>query len=524
MAALLPGPPRVIHADGNSILLLDREPIRWDGQSERGLGWVDGGLWQPAKVGDWRDAALRGVTGLVLRGRRRYLHTAVSGLAPLFWLEDRGATYFASRIDPLVRSTDSRFSIDWDAWAAIIAMRYPLGERTPFAEIRRLPPFSTLRRRLRRSRVDQDRRPWAEIEPDLTIGEAASEMVEALRDALAPMPRGIVCPLSGGRDSRMLLMLLAADNRVARAVTVTDDDGGTHEADLAAPVAAACGVEHESIIPWLELYRRDWITRAERVEYQFVDHAWLVPLASRIDGLPTPVPDGFTIDVMSAPGNHFFNATTMNRDDGPAARRELFRLFRRYGHSERVLSQKFHRPLVARTSDQFDAAVKHLDGHPSQAILAHYATRSLRGVSTYVTGLLGRSAVTVAPGTSDAVVRAALRADAREKLGGGIYRECFLRLGSSPPLPTSGEVERKPRTLPRRWCSADALRMHRELLSEGPLAGHLAPPLRDWLDAPAGVEPSGDVRLGMESISLLHAWWQRYRNQLREADSTDLLG
>jgi hypothetical protein len=43
------------------------------------------------------------------------LHSSVNGLGPIYWIEDRDATYFASRIDPLVVTAAAPLSIDWDA-------------------------------------------------------------------------------------------------------------------------------------------------------------------------------------------------------------------------------------------------------------------------------------------------------------------------------------------------------------------------------------------------------------------------
>src|SRR5512146_3245989 len=120
--------------------MLDREPLRWSGARRQGLSWIEGATWR-AGASDWGEASRRGACGLVIEGRRRYLHSSVNGLGSIYWIEDGGAVYFASRIDPLVQTAPGRLSIDWDTWASIVALRFPVGERTPFAEIRRLEPF-----------------------------------------------------------------------------------------------------------------------------------------------------------------------------------------------------------------------------------------------------------------------------------------------------------------------------------------------------------------------------------------------
>jgi len=524
LAGLLGGAPRAVHEEKDSILLLDREPLAWGHGRERGLGWLEGDLRHLGPgLGSREVAAKAGLCGLGFAGRKRFLHTASNGLAPIYWTEEGGAIYFASRIDPLVRSDSRRFSIDWDAWASIIAMRYPLGDRTPFAEIRRLPHSASLRLRFGKARVERHRWPWAEIEPRLDVESAAERLTAALEEVLAPLPGNVACPLSGGRDSRMLFLALARDGRATSAVTVNDDEGDTHEEDLAAPVVSHFGIEHERLLGGTDEYPAEWEERARRVEYEFVDHAWLMPVARRMERSPAPVPDGFALDVFLPVGHHFYAPETFG-PDGAAAARALFETMRRYGKGEAALGEPFQAAARARASEQFLAATKDLHGHPSQPMLSLYATRSRRGVSTYSTKLIGDGAQTVMPGVSEPFVTVALGVSPQTKGEGLLYRSIFRRLASeAAEFPSTAEAPRQPPHLPRRWRSAPALAAHRTRLEDGPLAPHLSPQLLAWLENPES-ELEGDLRLGMESVSLLHAWWQHYRDCLHEVDAGDLLG
>ncbi|HEV2727377.1 MAG TPA: hypothetical protein VGV34_03730, partial [Solirubrobacterales bacterium] len=515
-----------VHEDGSSALILDREPQEWSAGRQRGLGWVEGDARRPpATFHDWRGAADAGICGLVLEGRRRFLHSAVNGLAPLYWLEHEGAVYFASRIDPLVQTSPARLSIDWEAWAAILTIRIPPGDRTPFAEVKRLPQSATLRRRLGGARVKEERWPWAEIAPEQSREAAAEAAVAALEEALAPVPGGVVCPLSGGRDSRMLLALLARDGRAAAAVTTSDDEGDTREEDLAAPVAAALGVPHERLRGAERDYPGDWEERTRRSEYQLVDHAWLVPVAQRLAGAPGPVPDGFAMDVLLSGGPPFHSEATLDTSDPRAAALAMFEMLRHWGHAHVALEQGLQEPVISRAREQWLAAGRRFEGHPLQNILAFYAARSRRGVSTNPTQLLGDRSWVLTPGASDPFARAALSTPAASRLDGELYRAIFETLGPEvAALPFTAEVPRKPPHLPRRWCSPTALDFHRRSLLEGPLTPHLSPELRAWIEGPAEAEPNPHLRLGIESVSLLHAWWRRYRDRLREVDPTELRG
>ena len=153
------------HRDRGSALWLDRDPIRWGGGGERGLAWSESPR-PPGKAGSWSEAAgALDACGLVLRGRRRLVHSSAAGLPPVYWMDDGGATYFCSRIDPLVATAPGRLRPDWTAWAAIIRLGYAVGSRTPFEEVRRLEHSSTLERGPAGSVATVGRWPWAEEEP-----------------------------------------------------------------------------------------------------------------------------------------------------------------------------------------------------------------------------------------------------------------------------------------------------------------------------------------------------------------------
>ena len=110
------------------------------------------------------------------------------------------------------------------------------------------------------------------------------------------------------------------------------------------------------------------------------------------------------------------------------------------------------------------------------------------------------------------------------KRGGRIQGGLFERLAPDlVAMPSTGGTEREAPRLPQRWRSEPAVEAHRRRLEEGPFSPHLAPELKAWLRDPGRGELSPDLRLGMEAVSLFHAWWHRYRDRLREVDPADLL-
>ncbi len=205
------------------------------------------------------------------------------------------------------------------------------------------------------------------------------------------------------------------------------------------------------------------------VEYQFVDHAWLVPLARRLKGIETPVPDGFGIDTLLQAGTHFYTPDTSNPKRPRQASLALFDSLRRYGLAHQALVGPFHEPLVQRAREQFVSAASPFEGHPWQAALSLYVTRTARGVSNYPAGLLGAGAQVCTPGASDAIAKAAFSVTPSEKDGDAMYAAVFERLApEAGHLPTSKDAPRSEPRLVRRWRAAPAVEAHRRLLAKRP--------------------------------------------------------
>ena len=349
---------QVVHEDQSSVLAMDRDPLRWGRSGALGLGrthglaWIEGVPWSPGAA-SWEEAAVRGACGLAVEGRRRLVHSSVNGLGPVYWMTDGDAVYFATRIDPLVQTSPRQLSIDWDAWSSIITLRFPASDRTPFAEVRRLPPCSTLTWRRGAAVAVQERWPWAQVEPHLDRHEVGEALAASLRATVAGVGQPALVPLSGGRDSRMLAVAFAEAGLAERAITVSDDEGDRFEEGPARMVAESLGLEHDKRRARPEDYPRNWRVRARAVEHQFVDHAWLVPLARYVARRDLPVSDGFAIDTLLGWGNRFFTPETIDVSDPRRASLALFDSMRRYGRADLALAEPLRETVVERSRALF---------------------------------------------------------------------------------------------------------------------------------------------------------------------------
>ena len=519
------------HEDQGSILLLDRGPIRWEAGEERGFAWservdeVDG-----AGLESWRDAAREGAAcGLVAQARSAYLHSSVAGVAPLYFLEHDGAVYFATSVDALTHASPQPLSVDWEAWAAILAIDHPLGTRTPFAEIRRLPPYSTLAIRRGRATVTEESWPWAEVEPVLDVAEGVGEVVECLRASVARLPAGpIVCQLSGGLDSRLCLGLLA-EHRAGDVTTLTvDPDSGTdQEMRIAARVAETAGVPHRAVTGDPAEYWDDLVLRSLRVDYQAVRPPWRIPEIGPLREAGGTVVDGFGFDVLAVPGDRFFFAQAVEPHGEDSVVESVWQVLRAR-HDRRTLGMLrggLGRALWSSAHRQFMDESERFRGHPARAILSFYRTRELRGVSLAPYGVLGADVPLAMPLIDHELALATLAIRPPSKRGGKLYDAAFAAI--SPDLLAIGtsrrggkfQGERTPRRS-RSAAVADAL--HADVAG-GPLAPWVKPVvLRRLTRHHRGKRPGG-VR-GALGIAMFHQWCERYGSVLGDVDPASGFG
>jgi asparagine synthase len=531
----LAGEVSAVHQDGESILLLDRRPIRWGARRTQGFAWSEG---RPAErsVTSWKDAACElAACGLVAHGERRRVHSSVSGVAPIYYVEYAGAVYFASRIDPLVQALPRRYTIDWRAWASIFYLRFPIGERTPFREVKRLRPFSTLEWDPGRqeARARQHRWPWAEVEPSLRLDEGAGAIVEATRAAVAPLAQGsVLCTLSGGWDSRLLLCLLAEHGHDGlQAVTVDPDNGHRREEELAGEVARSLGVPHTTLEGDPAAFWDDTRERALRVDFQLAAPPWAMPLAAALRGRPGVATDGLALDTFAQGGTHYYTESMIRPDGTAAGARELWTrlLGQVMRHATwRTLSRELDDNLKDLARRQFMYEAGRFRGHPAETVLTFYATRTVRGISLTPHAVLGADVATVTPCTDHRVAIACLATDPLEKFHTRIYKAMFAKVNPTIcGLPsTHDELPAPAVARDRRGLSAHAVRGYEMVLTGGPLERILSPEVREHLAQGTLGQALADPTIyrGVLAISLFHLWHERYRDRLANDDPLEELG
>jgi hypothetical protein len=522
--AALDLPLETVHEDESSTLLLDREPVSWAGRRARGLAWSEG-LAAGEPVSSWKQAAQRlACCGLVVEGRDRYVHSSVSGVAPIYYMEDGEATYFASRIDPLVQSAPAgrRLTIDWEAWAGIFVMTAPLGNTTPFREIRRLPPFSTLKHRPGAGpRQRSVAWPWAEIDLDRKAG-GGEALIDGLRETIAEIPAGpLVCPLSGGWDSRLLLTLSTQRRDLElSAWTLKSTHRGSDETPYAKKVAKRLKVPITQI-PRGKSFWGDHEKVALRCDYQTTHHGWFMPLARRLREGSHSMLDGLAGGIFVK--GHFVTGTMLEL----RTRRERLALLWDYLSNadslSEVLSERTSNALVKLALRSFQREARALSDSPAQLSLTAYRTRTLRGISLAPTSILGAEATVLTPFTDDRVARAALGIAPERKLDGGLYREVLTAVnpavGALPSTNDAAETPEQPTG--NREIKRGALQGFGERLESSPLRGEVDPAVMKGKRLRKTLDSSKSAHV-IRALALMAMWQERYRDRLAEIRPEEL--
>jgi hypothetical protein len=522
-------PLETVHEDEYSVLLLNREPVSWAGRKGRGLGWSEGvAAGEPTS---WKQAARElACCGLVIEGTDRYLHSSVAGVSPIYYLHDGEATYFASRIDPLVRALaeGSRLTIDWEAWAAIFLVTAPLDERTPFLEVRRLPPFSTLKHHPGKGprRLSPDW-PWTDEMPDQ--GEDAgtgTAVIERLRESIAEVPAGpLVCPLSGGWDSRLLLMLAAEREDLAvSAWTLKSTHRGSDETPYARAVAKAQGVPLSQIARGRSFWG-DQEKVALRSDYQTTHHGWFMPMARRLRKGRHTLLDGLAGGIFVK--GHFVTDEMLRARSSSQRLSLLWQVLSNARSAPEVLSKPLAGALTDLAERAWQREAATVSGSPAELTLTAYRTRTLRGISLAPEAILGAEATVLTPFTDDRVARAGLAVPPERKLDGALYREVLTavdpKVGALPSTNDATETPDQPTG--NREIKKGALQGFGERLRSNSLSGEVD---RRLLDSDA----DGRLRQALDSsktahmvraLALLSMWEERYRDRLKEIDLRELL-
>jgi asparagine synthase (glutamine-hydrolysing) len=228
------------------------------------------------------------------------LHARVDryGCFPLFYFERPGEIGVSTSLAALLAHGAPR-EVDEPAVAAFVRLGFYLGEDTPFAAIRAMPPQGRISWDGERLHVTGS----LVVPPSIDVPreEAIDRFNELFASAIRRRPPAgrTVLPLSGGRDSRhILLALIEGGHPPDACATVTALPPRASETDVAAALSRAAGVRHvvvEQSGARVPLERR----KNELTHFCSDEHAQFLALAEYVRGNADTAYDGLGGDMLT---------------------------------------------------------------------------------------------------------------------------------------------------------------------------------------------------------------------------------
>lgn len=469
--------------DGRLALFSSGETLRWGSATSAGYCW--GALAQGSVPSDWADASERWMaTGAAIGQSGIAVHADALGFQDLYYRRMGDAVYFAVRIDPLVDLDDTRLHVDWGAWASMLAVTSPVGDATPFVEIRRLRAATAWVSRGGKLALESFEPSWLAVDPDPR--SSAEAIVDLIESTILP-GRSARITLSGGWDSRLLAILAKRRRSMVTAFTTSHDDGYELDLEFARPVAAALGMEHQEVVPDDEAWVRNYAVVRRRTEFQTVHHTWFMPLYRQLHHGRAPVLDGLAGDVLFK--NLFVTQELVaERDPGRLWQGMWSSLGGASLADEDLLRPAVREALTALSQEAFKDATSTTADHPAAATLGILGTRTARAIASSPLLLLSPEATVELPFVDAHVVASALRVPLDAKVDGQFYQRMLEAADREiAALPSTNTVKPSGRRSPRRLMlpsSLNALTSHirasefvRDLLEPGTLDGVLDTPI-----------------------------------------------
>lgn len=290
-----------------------------------------------------------------------------------------------------------RFSLtdlDDEAVACYLRLGHYLADDTPFVGIRRMPPGGKLAWRNGQLRVDAaNDTPLQErsIGREAALAEYGQRFHDAVARICASSELDRISLVSGGQDSRhILLAMMEARFPPRHCLTQTPDARGNQDdAVIAERLCVALDLQCETVPP------EAVSTHAEAIKNRAIGmdsayHAWLLPLASRLDGISR----GLVFDGL---GGDTLSASRFLTDDWIAAYRagRLREAASAYmgpeghlpGMLERGWARRWPRELVA---DRLAAELGRFGGWPNPQAIFQLRNRTRRAIAPSLWPILTR--------------------------------------------------------------------------------------------------------------------------------------
>ncbi|HEX4816416.1 MAG TPA: asparagine synthetase B family protein [Nonomuraea sp.] len=409
---------------------------------------------RPAAAGDWIAIAETYETpGLIGDARQVTLHAGALGLVDVYYVRHGEAVYFSSLIQPLL--TLVPIAIDWSAWASIIQVTFPLGEATPYAEVRRLPGAGALVWRHGRVSVERRLPRWLRTEP-YEAWVSPRDIVDLLHRVYADYDgRRLLVPVSGGYDSRLLAGVAVARGADVESWTTSPDDGTDTDIAFARAITKELGIPHRVISQDAAAYPADAAEVARRLEYLTPHHAWYAPFAKEVHGAGRVLVDGLAGGPLLK--NFMVSGAALEARTQAERSAAVLGSLSLGAPSQPFLSKAATQWMEETVRAQFATATSMLHGHRAELPLSVLHTRTVRAIARSAVNLVGPEASFAAPFIHPEFFDAALSVGVARKDKGRFYREVLHAANPRvAALPSTNVIKQPLRRVPLRSTAAPA--------------------------------------------------------------------
>lgn len=230
------------------------------------------------------------------------------GMIPLFIYQGDDEIIVSNDINRLASSIPS-LELDGAALAVFLRLGYFIGADNPFAGVKTLAPGAAVRWPV--ESVDFTSARFSDQVEPLSRSEAKAQYRErfsAAVDARSHFDRDIILPLSGGRDSRhILLELISNDARPRNAVTVATS---AEELRRARQLCSYHGIEHHAVDVQTAALLSIEIEKNRRTCWLSDEHIYGMHLEQYLSTQQGQIFDGIGGDILS--NGLFYDATTLS--------------------------------------------------------------------------------------------------------------------------------------------------------------------------------------------------------------------
>ncbi|WP_433374138.1 asparagine synthetase B family protein [Streptosporangium sp. CA-115845] len=458
--------------------------------------------------------------GLIDDGERITLHAGGLGLVDVYYLFRGGALYFSSLLEPLLSLARTPYEINWDAWASIIQLTFPLRDDTPYTQVKRLAGASALVFDRASGRISVERMlpRWLREEP-YEAGRTAGEILEILHEVYKELDgRPLLVPVSGGYDSRLLCSVAVARGADVESWTTSPDDGTDTDIVFAKAITHELGVRHRVIPQDAAAYPDDALAAARRLEFLTPHHAWYTPFAREVHRAGRTLVDGLAGGPLL---KNFMVSGAALEASGQAERKAALLGSLALGSSSTpFLSERAEEWITDSVGHAFTQSTSMLNGHRAELPLSVLHTRTARGIARSPVNLVGPEVSFTAPFMHPDFFDAALSVGVNRKDQGRFYRE--LLYAANPrvaALPSTNVVKQPLARVPLRSAAAPAREYGHRMLTL--VAGAVPSLLSEQLHTVIAEGPDGLTRFNgwndrfwVRGLVLFGAWLGDYQDRL----------